>query len=302
MGIFSRLRESLSKSRQEVGGKLSELMSRTRKIDNAFFDELEEILIGADVGLAATLEVVARLREKKLHTQEEVMAALQEELLSLVGREPPGLNLGPGPGPSVIMVVGVNGSGKTTSIGKLAYRLRQEGKTVVVAAADTFRAAASDQLRIWAERAGVYLVAQEHGTDPAAVAYDAVQAARARGFDVVIVDTAGRLQTKVNLMEELKKVQRVIGRELDGAPHEVLLVLDATVGQNGLSQARIFQEATGVTGVVLTKLDGTAKGGIVIGIARELSLPVKLVGTGEKLEDLDDFRPQEFIDALLAPV
>lgn len=301
MGFFSRLRESLAKSRQELSTKLTELMSRTRKIDDAFFDELEEILIGADVGLEATVEVVGRLREKKLSTQEEVMAALQEELLSLVGREPAGLNLGPGPGPGVIMVVGVNGSGKTTTIGKLAYRLRQEGKTVVVAAADTFRAAASDQLRIWTERAGAYLVAQEQGTDPAAVAYDAVQAARARGFDVVIVDTAGRLQTKVNLMEELKKIRRVIGRELEGAPHEVLLVLDATVGQNGLSQARIFQEATGVTGLVLTKLDGTAKGGIIIAISRELSLPVKLVGTGEKIEDLDDFRPQEFIDALLAP-
>jgi fused signal recognition particle receptor len=268
-------------------------MPRLRGGGDDVWEELEEALIAADVGVAATTELVERLRKQRL---DDPANALVDELVDLL----------PDPGtldvkqePSVVLVVGVNGSGKTTTIGKLAHRLRDHGHAVVLAAADTFRAAAGEQLEIWADRAGADFVGSERGGDPAAVAYDAIEAARARRRDVVLVDTAGRLHTQHNLMQELGKVRRVIAERLEGAPHETLLVLDSTTGQNGLQQARLFGEAVEVTGVALTKLDGSAKGGIVVAIGHELGLPVKLVGVGEQLEDLQPFDPEDFARALV---
>jgi fused signal recognition particle receptor len=261
--------------------------------DEEAWEELEEALIAADVGVAATTELVERLRKQRL---DDPTGALVDELVALLP-DPGTLNVLERP--SVVFVVGVNGTGKTTTIGKLAHRLRDHGHAVVLAAADTFRAAAGEQLEIWAERAGADFVGSERGGDPAAVAYDAIEAAQARGRDVVVVDTAGRLHTQQNLMEELRKIRRVIAQRLEGAPHETLLVLDATTGQNGLQQARLFGEAVEVTGVALTKLDGSARGGIVVAIGYELGLPVKLVGVGEKLEDLQPFDPADFARALV---
>jgi fused signal recognition particle receptor len=272
-------------------------LSRFDPTDDESWEALEESLIGADVGIAATSELVERLRERGRGIDLE--EALVEEIAALLG-EPGMLAVREGT-PSVVLVVGVNGTGKTTTIGKLAHRLREHGHDVLVAAADTFRAAAGEQLEIWAKRAGADYVGSARGGDPAAVAFDAIEAAVARGRSVVLVDTAGRLHTQKGLMEELAKVRRVIERRLEGAPHETLLVLDATTGQNGLQQARLFDEAVGVTGVCLTKLDGTAKGGIVLPVAVELGLPVKLIGVGEGLEDLRPFDAGDFARALVGP-
>jgi fused signal recognition particle receptor len=292
--FFSRLRDSLSKSRRA----LTEQIQATAfdPSSEADWERLEEALIMGDVGVRATAELVQRLEARGEGVADNLNDALAEEVATLFG-EPPTLDVTHGP--TVILVVGVNGTGKTTTIGKLASKLAQHGHSVVVAAADTFRAAAEEQLEIWAQRANADFVGSERGGDPAAVAYDAIEAAQARGRDVVIVDTAGRLHTQTNLMEELAKVRRVIAQKLDGAPHETLLVVDATTGQNGLQQARLFGEAAGVTGVVLTKLDGSAKGGVAIPIAYELGLPVKLVGVGEQLEDLRPFDAQDFARALV---
>ena len=292
-GLFSRLRDSLSKSRRALTGELA--AATFDPGDDAAWERLEEALIAADVGVPATAELVRRLEARP--DLGELGPALAEEVESLLG-EPGVLHVQERP--SVILVVGVNGTGKTTTIGKLAKRLSEHGHAVLVAAADTFRAAAEEQLEIWAGRAEADFVGSERGGDPAAVAFDAIGAAESRGSDVVIVDTAGRLHTQTNLMDELAKVRRVISGRLEGAPHEVLLALDATTGQNGLQQARLFGEAVGVTGVVLTKLDGSAKGGVAIPIAYELGLPVKLIGVGEQLDDLRPFDAQDYARALVA--
>lgn len=300
VSFFSRLKESLVKTRQGFIEKVSQLVTIHGKIDEELFEELEEILIQADVGVAATRRLVEEIRQsvkqKKISDAGDVKRLLRQKMAELLG-EPVPLRLSSTP-PTVILVVGVNGVGKTTTIGKLANRFRQQGKRVLLAAADTFRAAAIEQLEIWSERTGSDLVKHQAGSDPAAVVFDALQAARRRGSDVMIIDTAGRLHTKANLMEELRKIKRVIERELHGAPHEVLLVVDATTGQNALRQAELFKDTAGVTGIVLTKLDGTAKGGIVLAIKEELGIPVKLVGIGEKSDDLKDFDGNEFVAAL----
>jgi fused signal recognition particle receptor len=292
-GMFSRLRDSLSKSRRALVGEIA--AAAFDPGNAADWERLEEALIMGDVGVPATAELVRRLEARG--ELGDLNAALAEEVAALFG-EPPVLHVDGNP--SVILVVGVNGTGKTTTIGKLASKLAEHGHSVVVAAADTFRAAAEEQLEIWAQRAGADFVGSERGGDPAAVAYDAIEAAQARGRDVVIVDTAGRLHTQVNLMEELAKVRRVIEGKLPGAPHETLLVVDATTGQNGLQQAKLFGETAGVTGVALTKLDGSAKGGVAIPIAFELGLPVKLIGVGEQLDDLRPFDADDFARALVS--
>jgi fused signal recognition particle receptor len=285
-GFFGRLRESLSKSRRALSQQLTEF----DPADDEAWERLEETLIAADVGVPATAELVRRLEERG------GLEGIEDEVASLLG-DPGTLDVSARP--SVVLVVGVNGTGKTTTIGKLAAKLSERGHSVLLAAADTFRAAAEEQLEIWAERAGADFVGAPRGGDPAAVAYDAIEAATARGRDVVVVDTAGRLHTQSNLMDELAKVRRVIAGRLEGAPHETLLVVDATTGQNGLQQARLFGEVVGVSGVALTKLDGSAKGGIAVAIAHELGLPVKLVGVGEGLDDLRPFDPADFARALV---
>jgi fused signal recognition particle receptor len=292
-GFFGRLRDSLSRSRRALTEQLE--VAVFDPTDDAAWERLEEALIGADVGVPATAEVVRRLEQRG--DVGDLSAALVDELQLVLG-EPATLDVAARP--SLILVVGVNGTGKTTTIGKLAMRLRDHGRKVVVGAADTFRAAAEEQLEIWADRAGATFVGGERGGDPAAVAFDAIDVAEREGADVVIVDTAGRLHTQANLMEELAKVRRVIEKRLPGAPHETLLVVDATTGQNGLQQARLFGQAVGVSGVALTKLDGSAKGGIAVAIAHELGLPVKLVGVGESLEDLRPFDPRDFARALVS--
>ncbi|HMI22742.1 MAG TPA: signal recognition particle-docking protein FtsY [Gaiellaceae bacterium] len=292
-GFFSRLRDSLGKSRRALTEQIA--AGTFDAGDDAAWERLEEALIAADVGVPSTAELVRRLEARG--ELGDLSEALVEEASALLG-EPGRLSLDGHP--SVILVVGVNGTGKTTTIGKLANRLREHGRTVVLGAADTFRAAAEEQLEIWAERAGADFVGGERGGDPAAVAYDAIELAAERGRDVVIVDTAGRLHTQANLMEELAKVGRVIAQKQEGAPNETLLVVDATTGQNGVQQARLFGEAVGVTGVALTKLDGSAKGGVAIAIANELGLPITLVGVGESLDDLRPFDPQDFARALIA--
>lgn len=301
MGLFGKLRDKLTKVREGLAEKIESVISRRREINEELYEELEDALIQADVGVAASLEIVARVksRAKELRVGDPsgLKPLFKEEVLRILGTETAPLLLPPGP-PAVILMVGVNGTGKTTTIGKLAHHFREQGKSVLVAAADTFRAAAIDQLEVWARRAGVDIIKQREGSDPAAVVYDTLQAAKARRADLVLVDTAGRLQTKTNLMEELKKLRRVSGREVPGAPHEVLLVVDATTGQNAISQAKLFGEATGVTGIVLTKLDGTAKGGVVVAIKKELDIPVKFVGTGERIEDIMPFNPAEFVAAI----
>ena len=291
-GFFSRLRDSLGKSRRALTG---ELMAATFDPgDEAAWERLEEALIAGDVGVGATAELVRRIESRG--DVRDLGPALAEEIASVLGEAG---TLSVHEQPSVILVVGVNGTGKTTTIGKLAQKLSEHGRSVILAAADTFRAAAEEQLEIWAERSGADFVGSTRGADPASVAFDALEAATARGRDVVIVDTAGRLHTQANLMEELAKVGRVIGQRLPGAPHETLLVVDATTGQNGVQQARLFGQAVEITGVALTKLDGSAKGGVAIPIAYELGLPVKLVGVGEKLDDLRPFDAEEFARALV---
>ena len=288
-GFASRLRESLSRSRRALGEQLA--VAAFDPGDSSSWERLEEALLGADVGIGATAELVARLEARQ--GIGDLAEALAQEIAELFGA-PPTLELTARP--SVILVVGVNGTGKTTTIGKLAQKLHEHGRSVTVGAADTFRAAAEEQLEVWARRAGAQFVGGERGADPASVAYDAVGV----GGDVVIIDTAGRLHTQTNLMDELAKVRRVIAGRLEGAPHETLLVLDATTGQNGLQQARLFSEAVAVTGVALTKLDGSAKGGIAVAIAFELGLPVKLIGVGEGLDDLRPFDPLDFARALVS--
>jgi fused signal recognition particle receptor len=278
------------------------LFQGRRELDESFWDDLEERLLQADVGAHTTADLVDLLRERharqRFETPEQAERVLQEELVKLLGTDPPDLNL---PAPlAVVLVVGVNGVGKTTSIAKLAHYLAAAGRRPLLVAGDTFRAAAIDQLKVWGERVNVPVVAQGPGSDPSAVVFDGIQAARGRGADVLIVDTAGRLHTKVNLMEELKKVCRVIQRQIPDAPHETLLVLDAVTGQNALIQAKTFAEAVGVTGLVLAKLDSSSKGGVVFSIAQEMGTPIKLVGTGEKVGDLAPFDPQEFVAALFA--
>jgi fused signal recognition particle receptor len=300
-GLFSRLKAGLAKTSQSLVGKVEELITGRKNIDDELYEELEEILIQADVGAETSFELVESLRRKvkinKVDDPAQLKELLQEEIEEILGTEQSDLNLQP-TGLTVILVVGVNGVGKTTTIGKLANNLKVDGKKVLMAAGDTFRAAAIDQLEIWGNRVGVDVIKQQEGADPAAVAYDAIQAARARKVDVLIIDTAGRLHNKTNLMEELRKVTRVVGREFPGAPQEVLLVLDATTGQNAISQAKLFGEVSGVTGIVLTKLDGTARGGVVIGIKNELQVPVKYIGIGEAMEDLRVFEPKDFARAL----
>jgi fused signal recognition particle receptor len=292
-GFFGRMRDSLSKSRRALTEQIAAAAFDPN--DDEAWERLEEALIAGDVGVRATAELVRRLEARgELGDLGEAIAAEIAEILPDPGTLPVG------EGPSVILVVGVNGTGKTTTIGKLAQKLREHDRSVILAAADTFRAAAEEQLEIWSKRAGADFVGSARGGDPAAVAFDAVEAARARGQDVVIVDTAGRLHTQTNLMDELRKIRRVIAGKLDGAPHETLLVVDATTGQNGLVQAQLFGDAVDVTGVALTKLDGSAKGGIAVAIAYELGLPVKLVGVGEGLDDLRPFDRHDFARALVA--
>ncbi|MGI8440274.1 MAG: signal recognition particle-docking protein FtsY [Thermoleophilaceae bacterium] len=299
-GFFVRLRENLSKSRQALGAELQAAVFQT--LDEEAWERLEEMLIYADVGASTTARIVERLEAEagagELAGGEDLNRRLRELLADAARAEPDTIDLRPSP--TVILMVGVNGTGKTTTIGKMAWHLREElGRSVLLAAGDTFRAAAVEQLAVWAERAGADLVRAAPGSDPGAVAFDAVAAGRARGHDVVICDTAGRLHTQDHLMEELTKVRRVIAKQLPGAPHETLLTIDATTGQNGLRQALLFREAVEVTGIVLTKLDGTAKGGIALAIAQELGVPVKLIGIGERLEDLRPFDPDDFARALL---
>ena len=290
MGFFDKLKKITTN-----------LFSGFTEADEAFFEELEETLILADLGMNTALEAVeqlrTRVRKEKLHDQEEVKAALRDVLVEMMGNGDGALDLSTQP--SVVLFIGVNGVGKTTSIGKLAHQLKREGKRVLLCAADTFRAAAADQLEIWAQRAGCELVRQHEGADPGAVLFDALQAAKARHVDVVLCDTAGRLHNKANLMAELAKLSKIIDRECPGCARETLLVLDATTGQNGLIQARTFKETAGLTGIVLTKLDGTAKGGIVIAIARELGVPVKFAGVGEGIEDLRPFDARSYVEAII---
>ena len=303
MGIFQRLRQGLTKTQGLLVGGVDDLLRPGRGMDEELYQELEEVLILADVGVAATKRLMEGIRretkKKTIAGADDVIPLLRREVLEILRPYEAPLALdGKAANPFVVMVIGVNGAGKTTTIGKLAYRYTSQGKKVVVAAADTFRAAAIEQLEIWSERAGAYFIKHGSGGDPSAVAFDAIKAAQARHGDLVLVDTAGRLHTKENLMEELKKVKRIIERELPGAPHEILLVLDATTGQNAIAQARTFHQALGVTGIALAKLDGTAKGGIIIAIAEELGIPLRLVGVGEGIEDLQDFLAEAFVEAL----
>lgn len=300
MGFFGKLVQGLEKTKQGFVRKVEEIITG-RKVDEELFEELEEALIQADCGVETTIYLVDRLRERaqaqNITEAQDLKEVLADEIIELLQEKAAPLKT-PLEKPYVIMMVGVNGAGKTTSIAKLAYRFKKEGKKVLLAAGDTFRAGAIEQLQVWANRVGTEVIAHQEGADPAAVAYDAVNAASARGSDVLILDTAGRLQTKVNLMRELGKIEKVVARELGRDIDEILLVVDATTGQNALSQGKLFQEAVALTGIVLTKLDGTAKGGIVLALGKELGLAVKLVGVGEHYEDLQDFDPQTFVEAL----
>ena len=301
MGFFDKIKAGLTKTRDALSSTLGSVFSGFSEIDDDFYDELEECLILADLGVETATKAVERLRktvrEQHLKTTEEAKAPLKDILTAMLEVGSMELNLATKP--SVILVIGVNGVGKTTTIGKIATQLVRQGKKVLLVAADTFRAAAADQLEIWSERSGADIVRQHEGADPASVVYDGIQAARARDVDVIIVDTAGRLHNKANLMNELNKISRILGRELPEASKEVLLVLDGTTGQNGLIQAKTFKEIAGVTAIALTKLDGTAKGGIVIAVSDALQIPVKFVGVGEKADDLMPFEPRNFVDALL---
>ena len=301
MGFFDKIKAGLTKTRDALANTLGSVFTGFSEIDDDFYDELEECLILADLGVDTATKATERLRktvrEQHLKTTEEARAALKEILVQMLMVGDVELNLSTSP--SVVLVVGVNGVGKTTTIGKIATQLVKQGKNVLLVAGDTFRAAAADQLEIWAGRSGASIVRQHEGADPASVVFDGIQAARSRDVDVIIVDTAGRLHNKANLMNELNKISRIVGRELPEASKEVLLVLDGTTGQNGLIQAKQFKEIAGVTAIALTKLDGTAKGGIVIAVSDALQIPVKFVGVGEKADDLMPFEPRNFVDALL---
>jgi len=303
-GLFERMKQAVSRTRENLSERIDEVVSLNKEIDRNTLDDLEATLIGADLGSATTHQVLQNLREradrKEIRDVTELKRLLQEELLAILNSaNTPPVERAEG-SPEVVLVVGVNGTGKTTTIGKLAQTIRSNGQTVLLCAADTFRAAAIEQLEVWGQRTGTEVIRTKAGGDPAAVLFDALQAATARHIDCVIVDTAGRLHTKLNLMLELEKMRRTAQRIIPGAPHEVLLVIDATTGQNGLQQAKLFTDSAAVTGVVLTKLDGTAKGGVVVAIARELGLPVRYVGIGEKAGDLLPFDPEEFVNSLFA--
>ena len=299
-GLFARLRRGLSKTQAGLLGGLGGIVSK-KEIDADLWDEFEETLIMADLGVSTTMKlrenIEAKLSKQSLTSPESITENLKEEILEIL-KSAQGAPINAAVSPFVIMVAGVNGVGKTTTIGKLANRLKTDDKKVMVAAGDTFRAAATEQLEVWSKRVGTDFLKGQSGGDPSSVAFDAVKAAEARGTDILIIDTAGRLHTKGNLMDELTKMKRVVGRELEGAPHETLLVLDATTGQNAVQQAKQFNEALGITGIVLTKLDGTAKGGVIIAIADELNIPVKYIGIGESLSDLREFNADEFVEAL----
>ena len=299
MAFLDKLKAGLSKTKNAIFGQINDVLKAFVKVDEDLLDELEELLITSDVGVGATEEIIERLRDEikegRLKEKDQVISTLKNILSDMIGEGAP-LNLSTNP--SVILVIGVNGAGKTTSIGKISNRLIQSGKKVVVAAADTFRAAAIDQLGVWCERSGAEIVKQSEGSDPAAVVFDAISYAKRRGADVLIIDTAGRLHNKKNLMNELEKIDRIIDRELPDAARENLLVLDATTGQNAILQAKEFRNAANITGLVLNKLDGTAKGGIIISIKQELQIPVKFVGVGEKIDDMQEFDSAEFVSAL----
>ena len=301
MGFFDRLKKGLTKTRENFTHNIERLIMGYADIDDELIDDLEETLLMADVGVKTTETLIAAVRkgikQKEIRTPEDLIPFLEKEIVSILEAGENTFQMAEN-GPTVLLVVGTNGVGKTTTIGKLSAYYRREGKSVLLAAADTFRAAAIDQLEIWGKRADVQVIKHGEGSDPAAVVFDAMQAAKARNIDIVIVDTAGRLQTKSNLMQELEKIYRVIGREIPGAPHETLLVLDAGTGQNAISQAELFTQAAPVTGVVLTKLDGTAKGGVTIGIKSQLSIPIKWIGVGEGIDDLRPFRAEDFVSAL----
>ncbi|ADC48135.1 MULTISPECIES: signal recognition particle-docking protein FtsY [Alkalihalophilus] len=305
--VTDKFKTGLEKTRDSFATKMNELVYRYRKVDEEFFEELEDILIGADVGVNTVMTLIDDLKDevriRNIKDTKDIQPVISEKLAELLQKEEEdaALNIQTD-GMTVILVVGVNGVGKTTTIGKLANHLKQDGKSVMLAAGDTFRAGAIEQLEVWGERVGVDVIKQQEGSDPAAVMYDALQAAKSRGVDVLICDTAGRLQNKVNLMNELEKVKRVIEREVPSAPHEVLLVLDATTGQNAMSQAKTFGKSTDVSGIVLTKLDGTAKGGIVLAIRHELDIPVKFVGLGEKVDDLQPFNAEQFVYGLFKDI
>ncbi len=300
MSFFEKLKQGLTRTKEAITGKVNEVFSNFRKVDENLLEELEEALILSDVGADTSMKIVDNLRKRikleKIEDSEKVKDALKEEIYKILTEKDNSLNLSTKP--AVMLVVGVNGAGKTTSIGKIASNLKAEGKKVLVAAADTFRAAAIEQLEVWTERAGVDIIKRPEGSDPASVVFDAISKTKNENYDVVIIDTAGRLHTKKNLMDELGKMQRIIDRELPDAAKEVLIVLDGTTGQNALIQAKEFSEVTNITGIILTKLDGTAKGGVVIGICSELNVPVKLIGVGEKIEDLQVFNAKEFAKAL----
>lgn len=300
-GFFDRLKQGLKKTTEGLVGRIDALVLGKKEIDADTLEELEEILITSDIGVKTSVELIRtmeqRLGRNELKDGQALRIALKDEILARLNAHHSPLDLS-GFHPFVLLVIGVNGVGKTTTIGKLASRFSADGKKVLLAAADTFRAAASEQLTAWGDRSGVDVIRHKEGADPSAVVFDACKAAVARDVDILIVDTAGRLHTKVNLMEEMKKIRRVIDREIPGAPHETLLVVDAATGQNAVSQARLFKEAAGVTGIALTKLDGTAKGGIVVAVSHEFALPVRYIGVGESIDDLRDFDPQEFADAL----
>lgn len=311
--FFEKFAQAVASTRENLAERIDTVVGARREIDAAVLDELEEALIGADIGVQTSMEIIEKARQqvnrKQLGDVDELKRLIKSELSAILEAAERNRKQGTVASetevpldvrPYIVMVVGVNGVGKTTTIGKLAHRIKSEGNEVLICAADTFRAAANDQLAIWAERSGVPLVQQKPGTDPSAVLFDSIQAARARNADVLIIDTAGRLHTKMNLMQELEKMRRVAGREVEGAPHEVLLIMDAVTGQNGLEQARQFTKAVPVTGLVLTKLDGTAKGGIVIAIAKELGIPIRYVGIGETLDDLVEFSPQAYVNGLFA--
>lgn len=301
-GFFTRLRQGLSETRSGFSGRLDQLIFGAKEINDDLLEEIEEILFTSDLGVVTTQELIdlvqRGLERKELDNPEKLKRALKEHIQSFLDVPEVELNT-PGPGePMVIMVIGVNGVGKTTTIGKVAHGFKEEGKNVMLVAADTFRAAAVEQLVIWGERVGAEVMKQKYGADPSAVVFDAVSAALSRRIDIVLIDTAGRLHTKINLMDELQKIYRVTGKKLPGAPHQVWLVLDATTGQNAISQAEMFHKVIGVTGIVLTKLDGTAKGGIVVGICHQLGLPIKYIGIGEKIDDLRHFNAGDFVEAI----
>ena len=301
VGFFQRLKVSLKKTHEILVTPVDELVLGRKKIDENTFEGLEEILLTSDVGPQTALSLIQKVQKKagygEYNKTNFLKEYLKEEILAILAERQAPLDISQAK-PFVIMVIGVNGSGKTTTIAKLAHQIQSQKKKVLLAAADTFRAAGIEQLGIWGERVGCEMIKQKKGSDPSAVAYDAIHAALARNVDVLIVDTAGRLHTKINLMEELKKIKRIMGREYPGSPHEVLLVLDATTGQNAISQATMFKETLGYTGIVLTKLDGSAKGGVIVGISNELKIPIRFIGVGEKMEDLQEFNAQEFVEAL----